>query len=60
MLQGEIEKVESFIEALPDGIEKRVLEMVYLDDMTQSEAANQVGYTQARVSQVIRGVAKDL
>lgn len=60
VLQGEIEQVESFIEALPDGIEKRVLEMVYLDDMTQREAANQVGYTQARVSQVIRGVAKDL
>ena len=60
VLQGEIEQVESFIEALPDGIEKRVLEMVYLDDMMQREAANQVGYTQARVSQVIRGVAKDL
>lgn len=60
VLQGEIEQVESFIEALPDGIEKRVLEMVYLDDMTQRDAAEAVGYTQARVSQVIRGVAKDL
>ena len=28
VLQGEIEQVESFIEALPDGIEKRVREMV--------------------------------
>lgn len=60
VLQGEIEQVESFIEALPDGIEKRVMEMVYLDDMTQRDAAEAVGYTQARVSQIIMDIAKDL
>ena len=60
VLQGEIEQVESFIDALPDGIEKRVMEMVYLDDMTQRDAAEAVGYTQARVSQIIMDIAKDL
>ena len=57
-LQGEIEQVESFIDALPDGIEKQVLEMVYLDDMTQRDAADAVGYTCGRVSQIITSVCK--
>ena len=60
VLQKEVEQVEDFIDALPDGIEKRVMEMVYLDDMTQRETANAVGYTQARVSQIIHGRSKDL
>ena len=60
VLQKEVEQVEDFIDALPDGIEKRVMEMVYLDDMTQRETANAVGYTQARVSQIIHGISKDL
>lgn len=60
VIQGEIEQAEHFIDALPDGIEKRVMEMVYLDDMTQRETADAVGYTQARVSQIIHGISKDL
>lgn len=60
VLQKEVEQVEDFIDALPDGIEKRVMEMVYLDDMTQRETADAVGYTQARVSQIIHGISKDL
>ena len=60
VLQKGVEQVEDFIDALPDGIEKRVMEMVYLEDMSQADVADQVGYTQARVSQIIRDVAKDL
>ncbi len=59
-IQREIAQVEDFIGALPDGIEKRVMEMVYLDGESQADVADQVGYTQARVSQIIRDVAKDL
>lgn len=59
VIQGEIEQVESFIEALPDGIEKRVLEMVYLDDMSQRDAAEAVGYTQSMISKIIKGTLKD-
>ena len=60
VLKHEIEEVEDFIARLPEGIEKSVLELVYLEDMSQADAADQIGYTQARVSQIIRDVAKDL
>ena len=60
VLQDEIEEVEDFIAGLPEGIEKSVLELVYLESMSQRDAAEAVGYTQARVSQIIRDVAKDL
>ena len=60
VLQDEIEEVEDFIAGLPEGIEKSVLELVYLEGMSQRDAAEAVGYTQARVSQIIRDVTKDL
>ena len=59
-LQTEIEQVEDFIAGLPEGIEKSVLEMVYLEGVSQKNAAEAAGYTQARVSQIIRDVVKDL
>ena len=60
VLQDEIEEVEDFIAGLPEGIEKSVLEMVYLEGVSQKNAAEAAGYTQARVSQIIRDVVKDL
>lgn len=60
VLKNEIEEVEDFIEGLPEGIEKSVLELVYLEGMSQNDAAEAVGYTQARVSQIIRDTIKDL
>lgn len=59
-LLAEIGEVESFISGLPDGIEKQVMEMVYLEGMSQRDSAEAVGYTQARVSQIVRGAIKDL
>lgn len=59
VLQGEIEQVEDFIDALPDGIKKRVMEMVYLEDMSQRDAADAAGYTQSMVSRIIKGCIKD-
>lgn len=59
-LEAEISEVEEFISAMPNGIEKQVFEMVYLDDMSQEDAAEMIGYTQARVSQIINSVLKDL
>ena len=55
----EIREVESFISGLPDGIEKQVMEMVYLEDMSQRDAAEAVGYTQSMVSRIIKGTLKD-
>lgn len=59
-LMSEIREVEEFISGLPEGMEKNILEMVYLEDMSQRDAAEMVGYTQARVSQIIQSAMKDL
>lgn len=59
VLQTEIEEVEDFIAGLPEGIEKSVLELVYLEGMSQNDAAEAVGYTQSMVSKIIKGVLKD-
>lgn len=58
-LQTEIEQVEGFISGLPEGIEKQVLDMVYLEDMSQRDAAEAVGYTQGRIAQIIKATVKD-
>lgn len=58
-LMSEIRKVEEFISGLPDGMERNILEMVYLEDMSQRDAAEMVGYTQSMVSKIIKGVVKD-
>ncbi len=57
-LQTKIEEVEDFIERLPEGIEKQVLEMVYLEDMSQRDAAEAVGYSYGRISQIITSICK--
>ena len=58
-LLSEIGEVESFISGIPDGIEKQVFEMVYLEGMSQRDSAEAVGYTQSMVSKIIKGVLKD-
>lgn len=58
-LMSEIREVEEFISGLPEGMEKNILEMVYLEDMSQRDAAEMVGYTQSMVSKIIKGVVKD-
>lgn len=58
-LLSEIGEVESFISGLPDGIEKQVFEMVYLEGMSQMDSAEAVGYTQSMISKIIKGVLKD-
>ena len=59
-LEAEISEVEEFISAMPEGIEKQVFEMVYLDDMSQGDAAEMIGYSKGRISQIISNfVEKD-
>lgn len=58
-LQREIAQVEDFIDALPDGIEKRVMEMVYLDGESQYDAADVLEITQGRVSQIIKKICEN-
>lgn len=59
-LLAEIKSTEEAVASLPDGIEKQIMEMVYLEGMSQTDAAELMGYTQARVSQIIRNTLKDL
>ena len=59
VIQGEIEQVEDFIDALPDGIEKWVMEMVYLDGESQYDAADVLEITQGRVSQIIKKICEN-
>lgn len=56
----EMRQVEDYIEGMPEGIDKQIFEMVYLDGMTQQEAGESVGYTQSRISQILKGGLKDL
>ena len=58
-LLSEIGEVESFISGLPDGIEKQVMEMVYLDGENQYDTADALGITQGRVSQIIKKICEN-
>lgn len=58
-LEAQISEVEEFISAMPDGIEKQIFEMVYLDDMSQGDAAEMLGYSKGRISQIISESVKD-
>lgn len=58
-IQGEILQVEKFIKGLPEGIERQIFEMVYLEEMSQRDAAELTGYTQGRIAQIIKRTVKD-
>lgn len=58
-LMSEIREIEEFISGLPEGMEKNILEMVYLENMSQRDAAEMTGYTQGRIAQIIKKSAKD-
>ena len=58
-IQREIAQVEDFIDALPDGIEKRVMEMVCLDGESQYDVADVLEITQGRVSQIIKKICEN-
>lgn len=58
-LSQEITAVVDFISDLPEGIEKQIMEMVYLEGMSQTDAAELMGYTKGRISQIISRIIKD-
>ena len=59
-IDAEVLAVEEFIGGLPEGIDKQIFEMIYLDGASQHEVGEVTGYTQARVSQIINRYLKDL
>ena len=58
-LSKEIIEVREFIEDLPEGIERQIMEMVYLEGKSQREVSESIGYTQGRISQIIADLIKD-
>lgn len=58
-LEYQIRVVERFIDEMPEGRDKDVMEMLYLDGMTQNEIGRITGYTQSMISRIISGCSKD-
>lgn len=51
--------VEKFIIDMPEGTDKEIFEMFFVDGMTQTEVGEIVGYSKGRISQIISGYTKD-
>ena len=49
-LQKEVDEVEEWIEAIPDGLTRRCFRMVYIDGLTQYQVAKQVHLDRSSVS----------
>lgn len=58
-LEKEIQEVEAFIDSLPEGMDRQIFEMVYLDGLSQQKAGEVLGYTQSMVSKIIKKYLKD-
>ena len=52
-------EIEQYIAGIPDSTDRQIFELLFLEGITQQDAANIVGYTQARVSQRISDVLQD-
>lgn len=58
-LLREVTEVREFIEDLPAGVERQIMEMVYLEGLNQTKVADALRYTKGRISQIISGIVKD-
>lgn len=58
-IRAAVLEIEQFIAGIPDSTDRQIFELAFLNGMAQQEIAETVGYTQARVSQLIKGVLKD-
>lgn len=58
-VQLEVLEVEGFIESLPDGIERQIFEMVYLEGMSQGEVGEILNLERSGISKKISGCLKD-
>lgn len=56
VIQKEQKEVEEFIASMPDGKNKQVFEMIYLDNEDQRYVADMLGVSQGRISQIIKNV----
>lgn len=54
-----ITEIEQFIAEIPDSRDRQIFELIYIDGKKQREVSGIVGYSQGRVSQIIKGYLKD-
>lgn len=59
VLQTEINEVEAWIEAIPDGVTRRCFRMVYVDGMTQRQVAKQIHLDRSCISRKMDGYLKN-
>ena len=54
-------EIEEFIASIEDSTDRQIFEMLYLNDkkISQTEVGDIVGYTQGRISQIIKSYLKD-
>lgn len=58
-LLADMAEAERIIMKMPEGLSKQILELVYLEGMSQQEVGEVVGYTQSMVSKIIKTTMKD-
>lgn len=58
-LLADMAEAERIIMKMPEGLSRQILEMVYLEGMSQQEVGEVVGYTQSMVSKIIKTTMKD-
>lgn len=59
ILLADMAEAERAIAGMPEGVEREIFELVYLDGMSQYEVGRMIGYTQSMISKVISNVMKD-
>ncbi len=56
---SDVKKVEVFIEQMPEGIDKQVFEMIYINGETQSAVGAEIGYSQSQIAKIISKKLKE-
>ena len=58
LLQAEVDAVERWIEAIPDGVTRRIFRMIYVEGMTQRKVAKKMHMDQSGISKKISAFLK--
>ena len=58
-LLADIEEVENFIASLPESIEKEIMEMIYIDGMSQQDVGDTLNLERSGISKKINACLKD-
>ena len=58
-LLADMAEAERIIMKMPEGLSRQILELVFLEGMSQQEVGEVVGYTQSMVSKIIKTTMKD-